>query len=642
MRHLFTVHASLAEFELAFKAYDSYVEIITRGKDRAEKSGEEDVGIDDDSMILRTSAEAIRVLCRFGSRKDAEKALEIGNNIERWLEQTHNIKSTGSEAGSVRSLETAVAPKALAIAYCAIGISQAHWARFTYEAGARTTIQIKAVQYLRRSLDPRLEDPNSIEALYALGLVLAEMRDIPGAIKVVKRALSPTTRNKSSISADGVISGGLRTEYGRERKLIAVWHLLALLLTTRSEFSAAEKSCEAAFEQFGDPTILFGKEDDNAYRSEHLNEANGTDTYSKASGIVDRMESFEKSGILQVKMTQLSLIEVVDGAQAAVDGCDELLALYTRLFGDPTAEQTRLQPPPTAIPPPKSAVGTIRGSIFRSKGSVKSIQRDSIARNSSVASSRPSTIVTQPTLAPSIQVTDEDSAGQAKGHHHHVFHHKHEEERSGITRTPSKLQKRSANSLRRRSELEAEQAPDVPDIPDSVTNGTSARNSVTRNKSPHRRSMSGSTRKSIESHDRPLRSIAHNMPHSKEPPPPGHARQPPTQDTRLPAPFPGTEYIQSDPRFSKLQVRRHKMSLLVKIWIFISGLYTRAEMYEDANGAVSEALNLVEAFEAEVAQESSTSKVFADRGWGGGRSVEELWADAFNAVGSSVQFLVVY
>ena len=37
MRYLFIVHASLAEFDLAFKAYDSYVEIVTRGKDRAEQ-----------------------------------------------------------------------------------------------------------------------------------------------------------------------------------------------------------------------------------------------------------------------------------------------------------------------------------------------------------------------------------------------------------------------------------------------------------------------------------------------------------------------------------------------------------------------------------------------------------------------------
>jgi hypothetical protein len=96
-----------------------------------------------------------------------------------------------------------------------------------------------------------------------------------------------------------------------------------------------------------------------------------------------------------------------------------------------------------------------------------------------------------------------------------------------------------------------------------------------------------------------------------------------------------------------LQERRQKVSLLVSVWIFISGLYTRAEMFEDAKGAVGEALKLVEAFELEVAQQGSSSKAFADRGWGGGKSVEELWADAYAAVGqlhheSTTRFLIIH
>ncbi|KAF2262074.1 hypothetical protein CC78DRAFT_326436 [Lojkania enalia] len=633
LRHLFTVHASLAEFELAFKAYDSYVEIITRGKDRAEKSGEEDVEIDDDSTILRTSAEAIRILCRFGSRKEAEKALEIGHHIEKWLEQTLHIKSTMSEAGSTLSVETAVVPRSLAVAYCAIGISQAHWARFTYDADSRTSIQTKAVQYLRKSLEPRFDDPNNIETLYALSLVLSELRDIPGAIKVVKHALSPATGQKSSMSADGVISVGIASEFGRERKLIPLWHLLALLLTTRAEYSRAERSCEAAFEQFGNPTILFGAEDEEAaYRSEHLNEINGKDATVKARGIVDQMEAFEKTGILQIKMTQLSLLEIVEGSSAAVDVSDELLALYARLFGDPAASQAK-PPPATATPPPKSAVGTIRGR-FRSKGSVKNTNRDSnTMRNSSVVSSRPSTVATQTTATPTIQVTDEDGTARANGHHHQLLHHKHEEGRSGPTRTPSKLQKRSSNSLRRKSEMPTGQGPDVPDLPTTTSNGAVPQSNSSRGKSLRRPSVSNSIRKSIESHDRSLRSIAHNLPHSSEPPPVGHPRQPLKQDVRLPAPFPSEDYIPPDPRFSVLEERRHKVSVLVAVWIFISGLYSRAGMYEDAEGAVKEALKLVENFEAEVAQLTSSSKAFADRGWGGGKSIEELWADAFAARG---------
>ena len=628
LRHLFVVHAALADFDLAFKAYDSYVEIITRGKDRAQHSGEEDVGIDDDSTVLRTSALAITVLCRFGSAKEAEKALEIGNHVEKWLEQSENLKSSASEAGSVRSIETYIEPKSLASAYCAIGISHAQWARFTFDADSRSSLQARAIQYLRNSLAPKLEVPENIEALYALALVLAETRDIPGAIQVAKRALSPASKHNSSIGADGVIIPGLTTDLGRERKLIPLWHLLALLLTSRSEYSAAEKACEAAFEQFGDPSVLFGKEDDGAYRSEHLNQASEKNSNL---GVIDQMQGFEKSGVLQVKMTQLSLLETGDGSAAAVDGCDELLALYARLFGEIADVPTKPQAT-TTMPPPKSAVGTIRGSIFRSRGTLKIPQNHN--RDSSVASSVPSTIATQTTTAPAIQVTDEDGSN---GHvRHRLSLHKRQDEQAGVQRSPSKLQKRSANSLRRKSDMQADQAPEVPELPAGATNGTSTRNSTVQTRSIRRASVSSSPRKSSESHERSLRPIHHNLSPTLEPPPAGHAKQPPKQDVRLPSPFPNPYYIPPDPHFSKVQSRRQKVSLLVSIWIFISGLYSRADMLDDANAAAKEAFKLVEIFESEVAQESSTSKAFADRGWGGGKSVEELWADVYAAVSRSV------
>ncbi|CBY00722.1 similar to filamentation protein (Rhf1) [Plenodomus lingam JN3] len=626
LRHLFVVHASLAEFDLAFKAYDSYVVIITRGKDRAEKSGEEDAHIDDDSTVLRTSAEAIRVLCKFGCRKEAEKALEIGHNIERWLEQTNHIQST-SDASSVTSIEALVEPSALAVAYCAIGVSQAHWARFTYEVEARASIQAKAVQYLRKSLAQSLGESNNVEALYALSLVLAETRDIPGAIKAVKRALTQAPRATTTSTPDGVLSDGIATEFGRERKLIPLWHLLALLLTSRSDYTAAAKACEAAFEQFGDPAILFGREESGLFRSEHLNEATGKDIPS--SGIVDRMERYEKTSILQIKMTQLALVEVTDGTLAAVDGCDELLALYGRLFGDPSSEKPKLQPPTTLVPP-KSAAGTVRGSIFRGRGTVKAPPQGTDIRNSSVISAKSSGAVAQQGAPPAIQVTDGDKS-QSSGHHrHHLFHHhKHEDSATSLGRSGSKLQKRSA-SARRSTVTDGDQPHEVPPLPENSVNGTTTQTSPGPNKSPRRQSNASTPRKSLESSDRPLRSIPHNLPHAS---PPLNHSDPPQQDTRLPSRVPHSDFVPLDPHFSKLQERRQKVSLLISVWLFISGLYTRAQMFSDAREAIAEALKLVEAFEAEASLESSTAKALADKGWGGGKSVEELWADAYTARG---------
>jgi tetratricopeptide (TPR) repeat protein len=627
LRNLFVVHASLAEFDLAFKAYDSYVEIVKRGKDRVEQTGEPDDSIDDDSTVLRTSAEAIRLLCRFGSRAEAEKAVEIGHNIEDWLHQFEHTK-LASDTGPPAALETHVEPTALAIAYSAIGISQAHWAQFTYTADARAGIQAKAIRYLRKALSPTLKDSSSVETLYALAAMLAETRDIPAAIKIVKRALSPATKNETLLGTDGVLSGGLVTEFGRERKLIPLWHLLALLLTSRSEFGAAEKACEAAFAQFGDPAILFGTDDSSAYRSEHLKEANGQDT--RLHGIVDRMGDFEKSGILQIKMTQLALIEVTDGALAAVDGCDELLALYGRLFGVPVAAKPKTEVP-NSLAPPKSSAGTTRGSIFRGRrGSSKVAERAPIT-DSGVPPSLP-----QAGSAPAIQVTG-DSNGHTHGHHHILPHHKKDGHTVG--RSSSKLRKRSA-SVQSRSAVDTDPAPEVPPLPEGVANGTSLQSNAVSHDESKRLSAVSMPEQSGESNGTPLEPIPHNLPPTS--PPQAHSTQPPVQDVRLPAPFPSASYIPPDPYFSQVQERRQKVSLLVSIWIFISGLYTRAQVYNDAREAAAEALKLIETFEAELSVEDSTAKALVQKGWGGGKSVDELWADALSTVSEERMVIVSY
>lgn len=144
----------------------------------------------------------------------------------------------------------------------------------------------------------------------------------------------------------------------------------------------------------------------------------------------------------------------------------------------------------------------------------------------------------------------------------------------------------------------------------------------------------------MESGERPLRDIPHNLDHAA--PPLGHEEHPPRQDTRLPSRLPHANYIPADPYFSKIQERRQKVSLLVSIWIFISGLYARAHMFQDGREAVAEALKLVEAFEAEVSLESSTAKALAEKGWGGGKSVEELWADVFAAVSFRMTFVPLF
>lgn len=642
LRYLFTVHASLAEFDLAFKAYDSYHEIVTRGKEKAAKGGEDDATQDDDDTVLRTASEAIRILCRFGSRKEAEKAKEIGERTEKWLEE--HVASvlpsqlTGEDVEDPSDLP--VSPKTVSIAYRAIAMSSAHWARLTYDAKARAGLQAHAIQCFGKALDPRYEDQLNVETRYALGLLLAEMRDIPGAIKVVKHALAPVSKEMPNLAPDGVISDDERAAttagFVQERKSVPLWHLLGLLLTARSEFETAGRACDAVFEQFQDPEVLFGVVDAQQFKSDHLNELSATSLDEKTSrrktkGLVDRMEAFEKESLLQVKMTQLALVETLEGTNAAVDNCDQLLGLYARLFGDPSSAPLNLQPTASFLSPPKTASSFRESILGRSRNSKRmSFRPKSMAPSSTTIASRPSTMATTTNAAaPTIQVTDEDTMQNGSKHSHHL-HLSHHSDRPSSRRSESvKLKKRRSM----RSIAENEPFPPVPRTSDEPMPAMPSSQPKQSADEPQYHALSSDEERPAA---QSLSPIPHNISNEKTPPPSGQHPQPPRQDVRLPAPFPTpsdtVDYVALEPRLPTMQERRLKISLLVQVWLFTSGLYTRAAMYEDAKGATNEASKLVQAFESEVSREDPSVRGFATRGWGGGKSVEALWGDVWAEV----------
>lgn len=579
--------------------------------------------------MLRTAAEAIRVLCRFGDLKEAEKALEIGNLLTQLL-QKHDQhiysqstpRSTSGDTYRSSSVDKLVSPVTRAIAYRAIGVSQAHWARVTYDAASRSKIQADAVRNLSKALDPQLNDPSNVETLYSLALVMAEMRDISGAIKVAKRALSAPGQSNSSASPDGVASmsspNAVTSDFVHERKLIPVWHLLSLLLTARSEFFTAGKACEAAFEQFHDPTILFGRPSDSPmYKSSHLNDISGL---SKV-GLVDQMETFEKESIVQIKLTQLALIEEIEGASAAVDASDELLALYGRLFGDDKAIEQQQQPPATANPP-KSRAGTIRGNIFR-RPKTSHTAVDVPPPTAGTVAAQPiagdRVPTASPAAAPAIQITNSDASNDVR-----VPRQANRRETSVPRRSEStRLRKKSVGSLRRPSQdvitnIESHEKEDA--VPPLEGSQRARSSSVASRHSRHR--TTGSITQSIDGRDHP--------------PLPGKPRQGLTQDVRLPGPFPPRGAPPLEPRFPMLEERRHKLSLLTDIWLFICGLYTRAGLHEDAKEAIQEANNIVVKLEGEVSKETYSSRALSEKGWGAGKSIEELWADIWCAVSIAV------
>jgi tetratricopeptide (TPR) repeat protein len=613
LRELFHVHSSLGEFDLAMYAFDSYVDIIGKGKARAQKTGHHQDGIDDDDTAVLTGVEAVRVLCRYGDLSQAEKAVAVGKNLERWLGEGRpqsSEQTTGEQAAALHQQTTAqLKASTLAAAYRAIGISQAQLARLTYDTDARPTLQAGALKQLRRA---EAQEPDNIETCYALSSLLAETRDVNSAIVSIRRILAAKPDDRSDGQDDGV------KDYTRQRKLIPLWHLLALCLSAKDQHDAAYKMCEAALEQFGDRTVLFGKA-----ASLGGNLEKRSDAPRSSSGLVDQMDSFEKEAIVQIKMTELTLTELTEGPSTAVDMTDELLGLYARLFGKP--EETKASKPLPAAPSvtPTRTGGTLRsiaGSI-RPRTTRNSVERSRAATlEPPIANGQANTTSGQDLGPPiSITVTNEDGAQADRGRGRQEHRHLPFKLRSSMAASRSRSRSLGGKSKPLPNENDQPPLPPPKDYPAA---------NATADQKPVASAINASNQTNPQ---QPLKTMAHNSGHADWPAPAGHAEQPPQQDVRLPVPHPasGTAPV---PSFSLAQQKRHKVSVLVKVWLFIAELYIRAESLDDAAGAVQEAHKLVESFEAEVAAAESSARAFYSKTWGGGNSVDELWADVLSSV----------
>jgi len=656
LRHLFTVHLALAEFDLAFKAFDTYLQIVKKGKARVSKTGHIEHGLDDDETVLQTVSNCIRGMCQFGSRQGAERALEIGRYLEDWLKSHHSNPSTnGHPREIISTLE--ITTRAIATAWRAIGIAQAQWARLTYESELRDELQLRATRCFQKALEPPNADTKDIETVFAFGILLAERRKLAPAIELVRTCLlDPADTQRFSPH------GG---RFARQRALIPMWHLLALLLSARQEFVTAVRMCEAAFEQFQDPKNLFGEAELNNTRSEHL-KLNDKPTLEHR-GVVDEMDEFERVNVLEVKMTQLSLIEVLEGPEVAVNACDELLSLYARLFGDEQSHQGHQAPPVTALAAPPRTSGTIRsikGSIF-GKGSrsvrAPSTMASATASEKTITPTRPKTARSMESLhTPAIQVTYESGNSPKKRSSlrslrhsslrssiHSQRHHEKLQKRPGSIRQKDSVRKTSStfsehpDSPVRRTELSRPALVDgdaffTPSVDHGESVGDDASHAPTA-APPKASSIDSSAKSPPHSPKRLVTNLTHKKPLKS-----AFATPIIPQDGNIPHHPSSSPYTPSPATsFSREETRRRRVATLVKLWLLVAGFYRRAGLYEDAKGAGEEAFKLVQGLEADILKDSGGVLSLDQRGWAGGKSVGELHADVFAEVSDLFYFVLV-
>ncbi|EXJ62642.1 hypothetical protein A1O7_03080 [Cladophialophora yegresii CBS 114405] len=629
LRRLFQVHKALADFDLAYKALETYVELIDRARARAAKSESSQTSAtsrDSDEVFMKTIAEGIEGLCSFGGRVEAEKAHKLCEKLQDLLDEIEPPieqiapNGFGSANGHANGQMPSPAPLSadlIDVTYRGIGLGKAHWARWTPFSENRTTLQSEAVEYLQKAAAQDLPAREHLQTLFALARLLAETREIDQALAVVKRALSSEVENDEG-----------DTSYGLQRQLMPFWHLLALLLTSRQQFETASQSCAAAFEQFSPPEIMLGDPAGGTHRAT-----------SQKLGLVDDMECGELQKIIEIRITELALTELMEGPEHAVNSSNDLLALYSRVFGRHGAiaineETTRKK----SVAPPKSSHGTIRSLPS------KLLHRKRLGRSSesnkgapSIEEVRPITQATQTTQAPTIHVTDEDEKSSPPKH---KLFHLHDRE----SRSPRALESKHSKTRLSRSLGRGKRAPSPASSTRQSfesTHETQPANANGDERQPHARLETIQSADVPEvpispDHDtsptakQPLKEIPHNLSsHEKVPPPANHRNQPPSQDVRLPIVGPG---LRTDPipRFPKTVSQRHALSILVKIWLVIATLYRRAHMFEDSREATDEAAKVAMKIEGMIAAVESSARAFGAVGWGGGgKSSDELWADVY-------------
>lgn len=627
LRHLYRVHLAVAEFDLAFRSLDSYLELVKKAKARVEKTGHPEPSLDDDATVMETVSSGIAALCRYGDKGAAEKARTLAAELERWLEEVGPSPGEGMSPLREDSEESAAQPlglKTQALSWQTVGLAQAQWARVTFDASSRAEIQSKAVRCLQKSLSADFGRAADIRGIFALGVLLAEKRELTPAIELVKTALLAEKAN----TREQELHNG---PYWRERSLIPLWHLLSLLLSARQDYILASRACEGAFEQFKDPSVLFGNRQLNGtYRSDHLNEAEALHEKhdDSANGVVDDMDDYEKETILEVKMTQLAIIELLEGPKVAVNASLELLSLFSRLFGVPQIKVTRTAPS-TGVP--KSSAGTLRGiktSIFGSKSERARTRHGSTTVDVEKipipdVPSRPQTTQTVLQDAPPA-LTNQITGESVNSSDYHRPRKSASVSRRSESGRRASLRKRDSSGSRRRA-VSSGGASRPPTVVDGESFFTpfgeiiSADNDFFGSFATKRFGLARSSSNA--------ESYTSN----------GSSTRPGTVDlTGI-----SVDRLEAHPallpviKFSEDHDKWRRSAVLIKVWLMIAGFYRRANMLGDANGAVTEAMKLVQSLETIVAKDSTGSLSLKHAGWAQKKSVEELWGDVWSEASRS-------
>lgn len=624
---MFTVHTALAEFILAGKAFDTYIELVRKSKVRVEKSGESETGLDNDATVLKTAAAGIQMLCHYGRRKQVERAQEVALILEGWLGRIQSLSESVASADDnptdlrhEHSHSNKYVPgEALAAAHHSLGVCRAHWARLTYETTSRPELQTKAISSFHAALSSTPSRAQSADLQYGLALILAETRDIDAAIDSVKQAISACNADSESLIQEQRVTSDAVLEGQNRRLLFKAWHLLSFLLSARQDFATAIASCDAANELYGD--LLEG---------------------SSHSQLSERLALSERESIVELKMSQLVLSEILDGPEEAVNACGDLLGVYKRLLTPGGAHQSQAPAITVSLSkdtdsPPGTANGTVRSArqsiLERSKEAVSSLPRVGHHTHHIPITGEASPGISRDTNTSS---TLDGSMSERKYQPpHHLARqeskklHKRRSRKSMVSTrgesphksSPADGSEESTQVLPLRVANLKKSSLEAPYDGSSLSHDSASVGvAVTHNASSHeQRGQAGS---------RALPpTTSHSTHHKNQHLSPGHPKTPPSGSSENPPIAFHLTYSLPDPLYASVDLNRHSVTLLARIWLLIAQLYRGASMPVDAQGALAEAIRQAQSIEATVAAIESSAEALSTPGWGNLKSVAEVWAD---------------
>ncbi|KAK6496031.1 hypothetical protein TWF481_002058 [Arthrobotrys musiformis] len=525
LRYLFVTLTAMGNFHDALLSFDTYVTLIKRGKARIEKekSGAHSTGEDDfdtDSQILTTCVQGIRFLVKYFPDQSA-KAMEIASTIKTWIFEWKTEDYT-----------------ILALVWRGIGLANSAWSHQTVESTQRAEIQDRSIAAFRKSLEYQ---PDGFEALFDLGMMYAETRDIDSAIDAIRSVAE------------------------MEEKCIPAWHLLTLLLTSKGDWETALTISEA----------IFSLIDEN----EQLTLGLGS-----------------RDGLVEIKITQLAIIEMLEGPESAVNLADELLGLYTRLFPGVLSSAAAVSMRDSVMeadrPMTRGRAGTTGGmpaiQVTDPKGASDS---DPVLSKRSGAGARPTTrgsslgrnSLRKKRRSMAEPLTDDEKAAVRDGP-------------NKLHRTPSQ---KSAKSTKSSKSVGAKS---------HKSHHTSAEKSISPSVAAENIAAQGVLVNRPVSQTPSVLSEKNNIPHNL---PVGGIQSPIKQFTDDRPLLNRPPYLR-EPVLSELDEKKKVEEILKKIWLVVAGLYRRAEMFEDSKVAVEEAAGVAEGGKVEGGVDSD---VWAERGF---------------------------